>query len=162
MHPTSCLLLWVHRQLPVLLPDVSFPIVFQFLCLFRDWYLSIFSPSHSEPCNIHNKCLIATLLVNTEKRWPRLDGHNGWSYPIISDLFCFPLPLPIVFIPFLTSANVILTKELPVDQPGNIIICSLVLFLWESLTLAKNVIYCFILLLTHYKAGNSLTCRSWT
>lgn len=51
-----------------------------------------------------------------------------------------------MFIHFLTSAHIILTKELPADQPGDVIISSLVLSLRQSLTLAKNVIDCFILL----------------
>ena len=41
--------------------------------------------------------------------------------------------------PFLTSAQVILTAEHPVDQPGNIAMSSLVLFLCQVLALTNKV-----------------------
>ena len=61
--------------------------------------------------------------------------------------FIFHDPFLFMFIPFLTSAHVILTTEFPVDQSGNIVVSS-VLFLWLHLTLTNNVIYCFTLLVT--------------
>ena len=54
----------------------------------------------------------------------------------------------LVIIPFLTSAQVMLTAGRPVDQPGNIVVPSLVVFRCQVLALTNNVIYCFNLFAT--------------
>ena len=56
-----------------------------------------------------------------------LDGH------VLQDLisFVFLNPFRLLFILFLTSVHVILTTELPMNQSGNIVVPSLVLFLCQ-------------------------------
>ena len=65
--------------------------------------------------------------------------------------FVFYHTIRLMIIPFLTSAQVTLTTELPVDQPGNMVVSSLVLFLCQARTFTNNVIYCFTPLATQPK-----------
>jgi len=71
--------------------------------------------------------------------------------------------MQLMIMPFLTSAQVILTAEHPVDQPGNIAMSSLVLFLCQVAALTNIVIYCLNPFgHTTYKVGTPLTCQCWT
>ena len=112
------------------------------ICLFRSWYFLTFSgflyihsmiPGWS---SIHYDCLVIFLLNNNNvrssglDRMVKLDGH----IPQVLAFFVFPYPFRLLFIPFLTTAHVILATEFPVDQAGNIVVSSLVLSLCQHLT----------------------------
>ena len=74
-----------------------------------------------------------------------LDGHVPQYLPS----FIFLYLILLVFIPLLISVQAILTAELPIGQPGNVVMSSaLVLFSRQTLTLTNYMIYCFTLLAT--------------
>ena len=82
----------------------------------------------------------------------RRDESSGTGLvPQYLTSFVFYHTIRLMIIPFLTSAQVTLTTELPVDQPGNMVVSSLVLFLCQARTFTNNVIYCFTLLATQPK-----------
>lgn len=77
---------------------------------------------------------------------------KSWFLSIFSASFSYTLwshhTIWLLIIPFLTSTQVMLTAERPVDQPGNIVMSSLVLLLCQVLALTNKVIYCFTFLAT--------------
>ena len=71
-------------------------------------------------------------------------GHTEWSYLVCSyiNVLFSTTPSGLLFIPFLTSAHVILLTELQLDQPGNCIVgYPLVRFLCESLPLTNTILW---------------------
>ena len=72
-----------------------------------------------------------------------LDGH----VPQYLTSFIFLYPIRLVFIPLRTSVPAILTLDLTLGQPGNVVMSSIQLFLRQTLTLTNYMIYCFSLLL---------------
>ena len=101
--------------------------------------------------NIHNNCLVTLFLINNNIRSSglnnvvTLDGH----VPQYLTSFIVLYLIRLVFTPLLISVQAILTAELPIGQPGNVVMSSaLVLFSRQTLTLTNYMIYCFALLAT--------------
>jgi len=70
--------------------------------------------------------------------------HTEWLHLVCSyiNVLFSTTPSGLLFIPFLTSAHVILLTELQLDQPGNCIVgYPLVLFLCESLALTNTILW---------------------
>ena len=129
-----------------------------FLNLFTLLFLNSVTPWWS---NIQNNCLVALFLINNNIRssglnnMVTLDGHVPQYLPS----FIFLYLILLVFIPLLISVQAILTAELPIGQPGNVVMSSaLVLFSRQTLTLTNYMIYCF----TTYKAGSPRSAPCWT
>ena len=112
------------------------------ISLFRSWYFSIYSLpfsntlwSQGEPIST----MIALLFSFSTITMSGLLASITWPHLVISHkILHFPFStnrFRLMFIPFLTSAHVILKIEFPVHQSGNIVVSSLVLFLCQHLTL---------------------------
>ena len=142
----------MQQQLLVALPAVWYPIVFQSPSSNLGTYQS-FHPSFQTLWS-HGKAIttiIALLLSFFNNNDVRSCGLGNMVSPYghipqYLTFFVFHHNIRLVIIPFLTSAQVMLTGERPVDQPGNIVVSSLVLFLCQVLALTNNVVYCFTLL----------------